>query len=174
MAITLADLLDQLRLSIKRLTSRKPHNPGPESDLQMLARVGRRFALLFFILLFFEDISDFLLESLHVAFELIHVFLEVIELSVEIALEHLFHTSHHESEIIMINALLLGAIYLSYRLARSWPALPRRLQKRFTDAWLHYKNHKIAYWRSLTKAQQIKLTSAYVAGFSLMLFWLTL
>ena len=174
MAMRLSGCLNPLRHWMKQCSLSAPRDNRPETDRQLLARVGRQFIVLFFILIFFDDLLDFLLQSLHVIFELAHLFLEVIEYLVEELLEHLLHTNHHQSETLIINAALLVGCYGLYRLYRVWPALSKRLQRRFSAAWLRYKRRKITYWRLLPKVQQLKLMSAYGAGFALLLFCLTL
>jgi len=145
-----------------------------ESDRQMLARVARQFLWLFVILFFFEDLLDFAVEIVHSVFEILHLLIEFIEGYIEEILEHLLHTDHHQSETIIVNAILLIGLYGFYRLVYAFPGLVRRLKINSYAACLKYKRRKLAYWQALLPKQKIKLTAAYLAGLALLLFWLTL
>lgn len=140
----------------------------------MLIRVARRFALLFIVILLLDGILDLVITALHFILELLHLFIEVIEGFIEEVLEHLLHTGHHESEIIIVNVVLVVVMYGLYRLYRAWPPVYRRLKRQGWAAWLRYKRHKCGYWRVLSRSQKIKLTTAYMIGITLILFWLTL
>ncbi|MGZ8928844.1 MAG: hypothetical protein ACXW03_10360 [Methylobacter sp.] len=85
--------------------------------------VGRQFVVLFLVLLFFDDPPGFVIGVLHVIFELLHLTIEVIEHFTEEMLEHTLHTDHHQSETIIVNAVLLIALYGLYRSYRAWPRL---------------------------------------------------
>jgi len=154
---------------------KKPAPASPdESDRQMLARVARQFFWLFIILFFFEDLLDFAVEIVHSVFEILHLLIEFIEGYIEEILEHLLHTDHHQSETIIVNAVLLIGMYGFYRFVRAFPRIVRRLKRSCYAAWLKYKRNKLAYWQALLPEQKIKLTAAYLVGLAMLLFWLTL
>ncbi len=154
---------------------KKPAPATPDdSDWQLFARVVWQFFWLFTVLLFFEDLLDFAIEIVHSIFEILHLLIELLEGFVEEILEHLLHTDHHQSETIIVNAALLIGLYGFYRFVRAIPRIVRRLKRNYDVAWLKYKRRKSAYWRTLLPGQKIKLTAAYLAGLSLLLFWLTL
>lgn len=140
----------------------------------MLARVARQFFWLFVILFFFEDLLDFAVEIGHSVFEILHLLIEFIEGYVEEILEHLLHTDHHQSETIIVNAVLLIGLYGLYRFVRAFPHIVRRLKRNCSAAWLKHRRRRLAYWRALLPDQKIKLTAAYLTGLALLLFWLTL
>lgn len=154
---------------------KKPAPISPdESDRQMLARVARQFFWLFIILFFFEDLLDFAVEIVHSVFEILHLLIEFIEGYIEEILEHLLHTDHHQSETIIVNAVLLIGLYGFYRFVRAFPRIVRRLKRNSCAVWLKYKRNKLAYWQALLPEQKIKLTAAYLVGLAMLLFWLTL
>ncbi len=154
---------------------KKPAPASPDdSDGQMLARVAWQFFWLFLALLFFEDLLDFAIEIMHSIFEILHLLLEFIEGYVEEILEHFLHTDHHQSETIIVNALLLIGLYGFYRFVRAFPRIVRRLKRNYGAVRLKYKRRRLAYWRALLPNQKIKLTAAYLTGLALLLFWLTL
>lgn len=145
-----------------------------DSDRQMLARVAWQFFWLFIVLLFFEDLLDLVTDVVHSVFEILHLLIEFLEGLVEDFLEHLLHTDHHQSETIIVNAVLLLGLYGLYRLFRALPRIFRRIKRNYLAAWLNYKRRKYSYWRALSSTQKIKLTAAYSTGLALLLFWLTL
>ena len=154
---------------------KKPAPASPdESDRQMLSRVARQFFWLFIALLFFEDLLDFAIEIVHSIVEILHLLIEFVEGYVEEILEHLLHTDHHQSDTIIVNAVLLFGLYGFYRFVRAFPRIVRRLKRNYSAVWLKYKRRRLAYWRALLPDQKIKLTAAYLAGLALLLFWLTL
>lgn len=154
---------------------KRPAPASPEdSDRNMLARVAWQFFWLFIALLFFEDLLDLVTDVAHSVFEILHLLIEAIESSIEEILEHLLHTDHHQSETIIVNAVLLLGFYGLYRLFRALPRISRRIIRNYFAAWLNYKRRKFSYWRALSSTQKIKLTAAYSTGLALLLFWLTL
>lgn len=66
---------------------------------------------------------DFILHALHLIFEVLDIAFEWFELGIEHAVEHLFHTSHHGSQVITFYILLLIAGLLGYWLSRVMPRL---------------------------------------------------
>ncbi|PKM38452.1 MAG: hypothetical protein CVV06_00505 [Gammaproteobacteria bacterium HGW-Gammaproteobacteria-10] len=157
------------------LLFRKPESASPDdSDKQMLLRVAWQFFWLFIVLLFFEDLLDLVTDVVHSVFEILHLLIEFLEGLVEEILEHLLHTDHHQSETIIVNAVLLLGFYVLYRLFRALPRIFRRIKRNYLAAWLNYKRRKYSYWRALSSTQKIKLTAAYSTGLALLLFWLTL
>ncbi len=154
---------------------KKPAPASPdESDRQMLARVAWQFFWLFVILFFFEDLLDFAVEIVHSVFEILHLLIEFIEGYIEEILEHLLHTDHHQSETIIVNAVLLIGMYGFYRFVRAFPRIVRRLKRNCCAAWLKYRRRRLAYWRALLPEQKVKLATAYLVGLALLLSWLTL
>ncbi|MCQ8106262.1 hypothetical protein NP590_19290 [Methylomonas sp. SURF-2] len=121
-------------------------------------------------LLMFDVTIDVVLSVLHGVFELLHFCFEWFEMGVEHAVEHLFHTSRHGSQIITFYLLMALAGWIGYRL---WRIL-RRLFKTAVDsarqAWERGKTAGRIYWRSLSMGGKLKLCSsvisaAYLASF---------
>jgi hypothetical protein len=172
--LNLANLLDKIAGLIRPPIATGQPNKGYETDRQMLIRVARQFAVLFVVILWLDDIINLIVGIVHFLFELLHLFMESIEGFIEEVLEHLLHTGHHDSEIIIVNGVLVLIALGLYRLYRAWPPFYRRWRRNRQAGWLRYKRRKVHDWRSLSQSQKLKLTAAYLTGIALMLFWLTL
>jgi len=124
-------------------------------------------------LVFFDVTFELLTEVLHFLIERGFELFEWVELGIEHAVEHLFHTSHHGAQIITFYILLAMACYICYRL---WHALPRlydRFKHYLQDSWMRRRTQLELYWLSLTLTYKIILIStalgvAYVASFFVM------
>lgn len=154
-----------------------PEHPPefPEkTDRQLLARIGRQFALAVLVIYFADTLLDWLIEGLHLVFELLHLVIEVFEHLLEELLEHLLHTNHHQSETIIFNSAVLVAMVGLYRFFQRWPALSLRWQQRAQTSWQQYKGQKVDAWQRLPRRQKFIVTGAYASGGTLLLFLLTL
>lgn len=144
------------------------------SDPKMLIRIGRQFAVLFFLLLMFDTLLDWFLSLLDIINELFHILIEFIEYSIEILLENLLNTNHQDSETIIVNGSFVLAIYGIYLFYRAAPQLFVRIKRNILAVWLRYCRRKSCYWRSLTLADKIKFVSLYCIGISCLIFLVTL
>lgn len=140
----------------------------------MLVRVSKKFAVFFILILMFDTLFDWLLELFDAIFELIHLLIEVIEHFLELFLEHTFHTSHHQSETIIVNSAIIIAMYGLYRLFRAAPRLYKQFKRNSLAAWLRHIRRESSCWRALPLNKKIKLVLTYSLGFAGLLFWLTL
>ncbi len=146
----------------------------PESDRKMFLRVGKKFAVLFFSLLLFDTFLDWFLQLFDIIIELGHLFIELIEYSIELVLQYIFHTDHQESETIIVNSTFIIAIYGIYLFYRAAPQLFIRIKRNSLAVWLRYKRRKSSYWRSLTLTLKIELVSLYCLGITCLIFLVTL
>ncbi|MDO9270279.1 MAG: hypothetical protein Q7T96_14340 [Methylobacter sp.] len=142
-----------------------------ETDRQMLARVGKQFVVLLLIITLFDDLLDLVLGIVHFVFELMHLLFELIEESVENIMEHTLQTTHHESEIFIINMVLILMVFGFYQLYKEWPRLYRSWRRNSQVIWLRYTGHQSFYWRTLPVGRKWKLIIAYVIGLSCLLLW---
>jgi hypothetical protein len=145
-----------------------------ESNQQMLLRFGKQFAVLFFLILMFDSLLDWFFEFIDFTIELAHIFIELIEYSIEILLEHVLHTNHQESSTIIVNSAIIIAIYGAYRLFRATPRFLVRIKRNILAVWLRYLRRKSSYWRSLTLIHKIKLVSLYFFGFACLISLVTI
>lgn len=145
-----------------------------ESDRQMLTRVGIRFGILFFVLLMFDSLLDWLIALFDLLFELIHLVMDLVEYSIELILEYTIQTGHQESDIIMINAALIIALYLIYRFFFAIPKMYTKGTKKGKECWLRHNKNRSDRWHALSLSSKAKLISAYSFGTSCLLFLVTL
>lgn len=82
-----------------------------ETDRELLIRIGRKFAIILVIILFFDSIFDLLSGLIDLLLEVLHLLVEFFEYTLEILLEHLLGTNHHEGEIIIANIVILVVLY---------------------------------------------------------------
>ncbi|MGR8934053.1 MAG: hypothetical protein ACU837_06630 [Gammaproteobacteria bacterium] len=170
----MTNLHDEITDLDRKPLSAGRHDAHCETDRQMLLKAGRRFALLFIAVSWFGEILDWMTELSHVAIELLDLGVEAIEHFSEEILEYFLHTNHHQSEIIIVNTVLVLMAFGLYRLYRAAPGLYRRWKRNRRASWLRYKRRKVFYWRSLSQAQKVKLAAAYITGTVLLASWLTL
>lgn len=113
--------------------------------------------LVFGILIIFPDvILSSILECLHLAVELAHLLFEVVELSLDHIIEHLFETDLHETQVIVFYIMMILCAIVAYGL---WLVTKRVCiyckvklveqknyrQEQLHDYWLHQDiMHKIS------------------------------
>lgn len=145
-----------------------------ETEWQMLTKVGKKFAALFFFILMIDDLFDWLTELLYFAFELSYVILELTEYLFEMALANLLHTDHRQNEIIFVYVATAIVLFASYRFYLAIPELYLRWKKNLQAFCIMRVKHETAYWQALSVYQKVKLTAAYTLGTGCLLFWLTI
>ncbi|WP_031432880.1 hypothetical protein [Methylomarinum vadi] len=105
---------------------------------------------------------DLLFEFLHGAFELL-------EFSLDLLVEHLFHTGRHTTQIIVFYLMLsIGAVFL-YRLVgriASWLAICKR---QFIASRNRFVHAFYAYWRRSSLLIKTQLYVGVSLGFGLMM-----
>jgi glucan phosphoethanolaminetransferase (alkaline phosphatase superfamily) len=127
------------------ITKKEPSEKLSESDGQMLIRISKKFVVLFILILMFDSLLDWLFGFIDIVVELIHIVIEFFEYSLEIFLEHIFNANHHESEIIIVNFVIIIALYGIYRFCFILPQFYIGIKRRIKVAWLRRKQAKIAY-----------------------------
>jgi hypothetical protein len=113
----------------------------------------------------YDMVIDIVLNILHLLFELLHILFEWFELSLEHAVEHMFHTTRHGSQIITFYILLLIGSLLLYGLWRMTPRLYRRFIEFLAVAWERRKTACWIYWLSLPLMNKVKLVSTATSVF---------
>ena len=152
----------------------RQHYKQYETDRQMLVRIGRKFAVLFFIILMFDPLSDLLLAGIQAAFDLTHVFIEIFETLFEEFMEYTLQSDHRQSDIILVNGAIVIALYGLFRLYFALPRLYVRIKRNCLATWLRYIRHKSSDWRTQPFDRKFKLITAYTFGITCLLFGLTL
>lgn len=105
---------------------------------------------------------------LHSLLTFVHVAFEWIELGLEELIEHVFHTTRHQSQIIVFYLLLSVVLFGLYRLWRVLPRFYNYLQATRT----HYMTHMSCYWRECSSVQKAKLITTCSAGVAGLCFWM--
>jgi hypothetical protein len=117
-------------------------------------------ALVALAILMYDVLLDLVFNLLHFIFEVIHIMYEWCELGIEHAVEHLFHTSRHGSQVITFYILLLIACLLIYWLWKAMPRLYKLFKQYMRKTWECRKIECKAYWLSLTLSKKVRLLSS--------------
>jgi len=156
------------------LTPKPAYDKQNETDRQMLLRIARKFAWIIFVILMFDTLLDWFLGIIDLLIELLHLVIEFFEYSLEVLVEHVLHSNHHESETIIVNAVLLVGLYGFYRFLKVLPVLASRLYRRFNVAWVERKREEACHWQALSLERKVKIVAVYSGGIFCVLFLLTL
>ncbi|WP_428353798.1 hypothetical protein [Methyloprofundus sp.] len=159
-------LLRRLQGFMEKTLFAKRYDKNNESDKQMLQRVGKRFAVLFFVILMFDTLVDWFLGLIDFVIHLLHLFIQAIEYSLLISLEHWFHFDQQQSETIVVNAAIIIALYLVYRLILATPDLTIRFKQYLRSVWLRHVKREKSCWQAMSLSHKIKWLSAYSFGTS--------
>ena len=165
-------LFNQFQSFIEKTPFARQYDKRNESDRQMLQRVGRKFAVLFFVILMFDTLLDWFLGLIDLAIHLIHVIIQTIEYSLLILLGHLFHLDQQQSEMIIVNATLIIALYLAYRLIHTAPGLTIRVKHYLLSTWSQHIKQESSCWKAMSLTHKIKWLSAYSFGTSCLLLFI--
>lgn len=157
-------LLNQISSFIKGFIFVNQCDKRNESEQQMLQRVGRKFGILFFVILIFDTLLDWFLGLIDIVIHLIHIIIEAIEYLLEVLLENIFHIEHHQSEAIIVNGALIITFYLVYRFSFAAPDLYVRFKRYCLAIWLRYIKRESSCWQAMSLVHKIKWVSAYSFG----------
>lgn len=141
-----------------------------ETDSQMLIRIGKKFALLFFVILISDTLIDLFLGLIDLMLEGLHLVIEIIEYSIEVLLEYAINADHQQSEIIIVNSASIIALYLVYRFYLVAPKVCDNLKSKY----LLCLDNNCSHWQAIPLIRKIKLSSAYCLGIFCILFILPL
>jgi hypothetical protein len=137
----------------------------------MAAAVHRKIiigTILIGSVVFFSDVLfDSVLWATHMVFE-------IIEFSLEMFVVYVFHTEHHESEIIGLYILLVIILFVLYRMLGRIHSFIRWCNEKFSSFWQTNKTGTLLYWHELSVLEKIKLVSVGTICLSCLLFLLTL
>jgi len=152
--------------------SSTPKNHTPETDLEMLKRIGLKFFILVLIINLFDfliDIGDWLLDTV---IEILHIVIEIIEQSLEEIIEHLLHSSHHETETIIANATIIIGLFIAYRSVFYVYRRSVKIKRNIKARYLKRRHRNKYYWHALTTWHKTKIILTYITGFSLIILTL--
>lgn len=130
-------------------------------------------ALVVLALVMYDVTFEFVLEFLHLIFEVFHNMFEWLELGIEHLVEHLFHTERHGSQIITFYILCAIVVSVFWQL---WKVLPRLyvfVKQWLLESWARRKTQLQLYWLTLspmhkTAVAVTALVVAYLASFFVM------
>ncbi len=103
---------------------------------------------------------------LHSVLSVVHFAFEWFELALEHLIEHLFHTTRQQSQIIVFYLLWLMALYPLYRLWRALPKFFNQLKQRLVASVLHHKSSITRHWKEQSSIQKIKWAASFALSVS--------
>ena len=121
----------------------------------------------------YDTVIDLFLNVLHLLFECIHILYEWLELGIEHAVEHVFHTSRHGSQMITFYILMLIAGLLLYGLWRILPRLYQQFIQFLLQAWERRTIECRHYWLSQPLINKVQLLSTATGVFCLTFYFVT-
>jgi hypothetical protein len=127
-------------------------------------------ALLAVSLVMYDVTIELFLELLHLGFEVIHNLFEWVELGIEHAVEHLFHTERHGSQIITFYILCSIILFGFWQLWKVLPRLYGSVKSWALETWVRRTTQLQLYWQSLSLLHKVGLGAtalvvAYLASF---------
>ena len=163
-------LLGRLQNFLVKVLFAKSYDKHFESDRQMLLRVGRKFAVLCIVILMFDTLLHGLLGLIDFVIHIMHLIIQAIEYSLLISLQHWFNVDQQQSEMIVVNATIIIALYLSYRLVLATPGLIVHIKQYLRSAWMRYIERESSIWRAVSLNRKIKCLGIYSLGTTCLLF----
>jgi len=136
-------------------------------SINQKAAFGLNLVVIVISIVMFDTASELLLELIHMSFE-------VIELSLDRLIEHLFHTDLHATQIIVFYLMWAMAGYPLYRLYKLLRTLPRRYREFKEDlaaSWSQLKKEILAYWQDLSPTGKTKWLMGFMASITCMFLW---
>ena len=127
-------------------------------------------ALLALSLVMYDVTIELFLELLHLGFEVIHNLFEWVELGIEHAVEHLFHTERHGSQIItfyILCTLIFSGLWQLWKVMPRWFVF---VKSWVLETWVRRTTQLQLYWQSLSLLHKLGLGAtalvvAYLASF---------
>ena len=157
-------LLSRFQRFIEKTIFANPEDKRYESDRQMLQRIASKYAVFFFVILMFDTLLDWFLGLIDIVIHLIHLVIEAIEYMFELLLSNTLHTTPQQSEMIIVNATIIIALYLAYRLMLAVPGLTIRVKQYLLSVWSRFLKRESSCWRAMSLSYKVKWLSAYSFG----------
>lgn len=107
---------------------------------------------------------------LHSLLIVMHLAFEWFEFALEHLIEHIFHTTRQQSQIIVFYLLCFIGLTLLYCLWRALPWFYSQLKVRLLAASSQYKPYIAGYWRELPLMQKTKWLASFTVSVSLFIF----
>lgn len=158
-------------VSVKELEASPADQPFRELHVILSIKRNVAFGLILtvivIVILMFDTVFELLLELTHVSFEFV-------ELSLDIFIEHIFHTDLHDTQIIVFYLMWAMAGYPLYRLYKLLRTLPRRYREgkeNLVTGWSQLKKEILAYWQDLPATGKTKWLMGFMASITCMILW---
>ncbi len=119
----------------------------------------------------YDMLWDLFLSALHALLVLAHYLFEFCESSLDVFVEHLFHTTPRVTEIIVfyIMAGIIGLI--SFLLLRALPGWYCKICEMLTNYYFQEKTKAITFWHQQTVQIKVKWCSLFMVSSFFMLFF---
>jgi hypothetical protein len=130
----------------------------------MIPLANRKILIRFILIGLAVTMYDVMLHSL---LTVMHLAFEWFEFALEHLIEHIFHTTRQQSQIIVFYLLCLIGFSLLYCLWRALPGLYNRLKIRLLAAGSQFKPCIAGYWRALSLMQKTKWLASFTVSISL-------
>jgi hypothetical protein len=134
----------------------------------MIPLANRKILIRFILIGLVITMYDVMLHSLLIV---MHLAFEWFELALEHLIEHIFHTTRHQSQVIVFYLLCLIGLTLLYCLWRALPGLYNRFKTRLLAAGSQYKPYIAGYWRALSLPQKTKWLASFTMSASFLVFF---
>lgn len=122
-------------------------------------------------------IPDVVLEFFHMLWEFFlhvsHTLFEIIEVGLDLIVEHTFHTGLHQTQIVVFYILLFFIFWWFLKLWRAWPNFYQRTKLNFQNYRTRQKSQMQASWQNKSlfeKAKFIAIALLMIAGALSLLF----
>jgi len=146
------------------------------NDLLTLSPLNRKIitcaALISFFILMHTAIFSSGLWLLHALFVLLHQAFEIFELSLDVIIEHFFHTDLHTTQIIVFYVMLSMAACVIYKLLRTLPRWYHQGIEKLSNYCAQQKTEAFDDWHNLSLFGKIKCVLVFITGTTGAFFWL--
>lgn len=165
-------LYRQFKHFLKNAVFIKLYDKRLEPDQQMLLRVCIRFITLIFFILLFDSILAWFLGLLNIVIHLAHLMVEAIEYLLVLCLTYSLNINSQQSETIIVNTVIIIALFLTYRIILIVPQQSVRFKRNLRAAWLRRIRREASWWRAVSIGYKIKWVSAYSFGTAFLLLFI--
>lgn len=146
-------------------------------------RILLRLTTVVIIIVFYDHLWEILTECAHLLLELSHQLFEVVEEGLDIAVEFIFNTAGHTTQIIVFYILFAIFLYFMYRILRNFRTKVTNFKNSIILYWANEKEESLDFierqknglshkWQNQPINQKLKILGAGLTAFSMIVFWL--
>jgi hypothetical protein len=130
--------------------------PVFECRLTMHKQIYRKFFYHFSIFgIALSVLTGFYDVIFHSLFEIVHLFMELLEQMLDSVIEHSFHTELHETQLIVFYILLAFGGFMAFLMWKILAAACSKTGKKLNVDWLELKTSATADWQNLSTSQKL-------------------